>query len=359
MFRKYILTLMLLPLISLAVADDPNNPGDDNPGTTYDYYDYAVGDFFTDDDSCFETSTFCTDSFIYPPEEQLRGKKKAAEAMAAAEEFSALACVAAAEANAALAWFYEGSGSLTLARHGNHGSMHRIKLEADLAAASITVADAGAEAGAGAVAYAYAFAQAESVAEACDEILAEGDPDTELVEFCAAAAATANANSQALALAASLASSESFAASGSYGAAAIHNEVWAANIEKYQTALTTGAGSFSFADAEASAEAFALAYADAYAYAFAQACAGAGAQDLEICSDGFDDDAQAYALAYAYAYAEAQATALAAVEITVSVPVMYKNENGIYDTVIFGPNDDPYDFAFVDTTCAVPEEPVE
>jgi hypothetical protein len=360
MLKKLVLAAMLLPLTSLlwANGDDPNNPGDDNPGTTYITDDFTVGGFLPAGDSCFLESDFCTNTFIYPEPEQLRGKKKAAEAMAEAEEFAALACVTVAEANAGLAWFFEGGGDLTIARHGNHGAVHRIKLEADLAAATITVAQAAAEAGAGALAYAYAFASASSMADACAQIEVEPEPDPEVVQLCAEAQANANSNAQALAVAASFADAESFAASGSYGAAAIYNEVWAANIEKYQTALATGAGSFSFANAEASAEAFALAYADAYAYAFAQACAGEGAQDLEICGNGFNDSAQSYAWAYAYAYAEAQATALAAVEVEVGLPVMYKNENGIEDTVIFGPDETTtYDRAYVKATCIVPEDP--
>jgi hypothetical protein len=361
MLKKFILATLLLPLASLvwAESDDPNNPGDDNPGTTYITADFTIGGFFTSEDSCFVESDFCTDSFIYPDPEQLKGKKQTAAAMASAEEYAALACISAAEAGAGLAWFFEGGGDLEIARHGNHGAVHRIKLEADLTSATITVAQAAAEAGAGALAYAYAFASAESMAEACAEIeIEQEDADPIVLELCAIADANANANAQALAVAASFASSESFAASGSYGAASIYNEVWAANIEKYQTALATGAGSFSFAHAEASAAAFALAYADAYAYAFAQACAGEGSQDLEICGNDFEDEAQAYALAYAYAYAEAQATALSAVKIEVGLPVLYKNENGIEDTVIFGPDETtPYDVVYMDVSCTVPEDP--
>lgn len=360
MLKKLVLAALLLPLASpiWANGDDPNNPGDDNPGTTYITADFTIGGFFADGDSCFVESDFCTDTFISPDPEELRGKKKAEAAMASAEEYAAIACIAAAEASAGLAWFFEGGGDLEIARHGNHGAVHRIKLEADLAAATITVAEASAEAGAGALAYAYAFAEASSVAEACVEVLLNPDTDPELVEYCAEAAAAAEANAQALAVAASFASSESFAASGAYGAAAIYNEVWAANIEKYQTALATGAGSFSFANAEASAEAFAYAYADAYAYAFAQACAGEGAQDLEVCGNEDEAEVQAYAEAYAYAYAEAQATALSAVVIEVGLPVLYKNENGIHDTVIFGPDETTtYDEAFIEVSCDVPEDP--
>lgn len=358
MFKRLLTAAILLPMVTMVWAD-PNNPGDDNPGTTYITDDFTIGGFFTTGDSCFVESDFCSESFIYPPAEQMRGKKKAEAAMALATEYAAVACIAAAEASAGLAWFFEGGGDLVIARHGNHGAVHRIKLEADLTSASISVAEAAAEAGAGALAYAYAFASAESMAEACDDIeIEQPDADPIVLELCAIADANANANSQALAVAGALASSGSFAASGSYGAAAIYNEVWAANIEKYQTALATGAGSFSFANAEASAEAFALAYADAYAYAFAQACAGEGGQDLEICGNDYEDEAQAYALAYAYAYAEAQATAFAAVNIEVGLPVLYKNENGIYDTVVFGPDETTqYDEAFMEVSCDVPEEP--
>lgn len=354
MLKRIILAAVLLPLAS-AVWADPNNPGDDNPGTTYITDDFVIGGSFSTSDSCFVESDFCTETFIYPPAEEMRGKKRTEAAMAEAEEYAAVACIAAAGAGAELGWFFEGGGDLEIARHGNHGAVHRIKLEADLTSATISVAQAGASAGAGALAYAYAFASAESMAEACDEIVVETETDPIVLELCANANSNANANAQALAVAGALASSESFAESGSYGAAAIYNEVWAANIEQYQTALATGAGSFAVADASASAEAFALAYADAYAYAFAEACAGE--PELEIC-DNDTDSIQAYALAYAYAYAEAQATALALVEIEVGLPVLYKNENGIYDTVVFGPDETTqYDEAFMEISCEVPEGP--
>lgn len=356
MLKKFLIAAILLSMTATLWAD--NNPGDDNPGTTYITDDFTIGGFFSTGDSCFVESDFCTDTFIYPSEEELKGKKKAEAAMALAEEYAAVACIAAAEANAGLLWFFEGGGDLVIARHGNHGAVHRIRLESDLVSATLSVAQAAADAGAGALAYAHAFASAESMAEACDQVEVEADPDPIVLELCAIADASANAESQALAVAAALASSESFAASGSYGAAAIYNEVWAANIEKYQTALATGAGSFAFADAEASAEAFALAYADAYAYAFAQACAGEGAQTLEICGNAYEDEAETYALAYAYAYAEAQATALAAVNIEVGMPVLYKNENGIEDTVVFGPDETTVDgTVFMEISCEVPEEP--
>ena len=43
------------------------------------------------------------------------------------------------------------------------------------------------------------------------------------------------------------------------------------------------------------------------------------------------------AQAYAAAYANAQAEAFAAVSVEAVLPATYINENGIYDTISFGP----------------------
>lgn len=357
MFKRLMLAAVLLPMGSIALAGDVN-PGGDNPGTTYITDDFTIGASWSGTDSCFDESSFCTDYFVSPAPEELRGKKRAAAAMEIAEEFAAVACYAAAEANAGAAWMFEGNGDLVIARHGNHGAVHRIKLEADLASATMTAVDASAIAGAGALAYAYAFASAESMSGACEQVEVEPEPELEVVELCAIAAAMSEAESAALAVAGSLAGSESAAASGSYGAAAIYNEVWAANIEQYQTALATGAGSFAAAEAGAASVAFAAAFAEAFAEAYAQACAGEGAQDLAICGNDASEQASAYAEAYALAYSEAQAAALALVEVEVGMPVMYKNENGIEDTIVFGPDETTtYDEAFVNVSCEVPDDP--
>ena len=359
---KIFLTTMLLPLaLPVQAQDDPNNPGDDNPGTTYIYREYAIGAIMNDENVCSVATDICAEgSYVNPPAEQLRGKKRAADAMNDADGAAAIACAAAAEAEASWEWMYEGIGNLVIARNGKHGSVHRIKLVADLEAATMTGASTGAEASAYAEAEAWAFASASSVATKCAEILTAefpGDLDPELLNWCARATAIANANSSAEASAEALADSEAMAASNSYAAASIDNEVWAANIEKYQTTLVTGAGSFAASSAEANAAAYAYAYADAYAYAFAEACAGDSADYLDFC-DSDENTYDYYAEAYAEAFANARAEAMAGVEIEVTYPVLYKNENGIYDTIDFGPEDmtdlgQPY----ATVTCAVNEVP--
>lgn len=360
MLRKIMLTAVLLPFASCVLAGDVN-PGGDNPGTTYITDDYVIGASGSGTDSCFDETSFCTEYFVEPAPEDLRGKKQAELAMQIANEFAAVACYAAAEANASSRWMFEGGGDLVIARHGNHGAVHRIRLEASLETATWTSVDASAVAGAGALAYAYAFASAESISEACQEVLVAefpGDIDPELIEFCAIAAAMSEAEAEALAVAGALSGSEGSASSSAYGAASIYNEVWAANIEQYITNVAAGAGSFAMADAEAAAVAFAAAFASAYAEAYAQACAGEGAQDLEICGNIDSETAQAYAEAYALAYAEAQASAMAEAEVEVGMPVMYVNENGIDDTVVFAPEaTTAYGAASVEVNCEVPDDP--
>jgi hypothetical protein len=360
MIKKLLLAALLLPLSSLAFAGDIN-PGDDNPGTTYITRDYTIGAILSGEGACSVETELCADgSYVLPPAEQLRGKKKAAAAMNEADGAAAIACAAAAVAESSWEWMYEGSGDLVIARHGNHGAVHRIKLVADLEAATMTGASTGAEASAYAEAEAWAFAGANSVAEKCAEILSAeypGDLDPDLLNWCARATAIANANSSSNAWAEALASSQAMAASNSYAAASIDNEVWAANIEKYQTTLVTGAGSFAESNAEANAAAYASAYADAYAYAFAEACAGDQVDYLDFC-DTDENTYSFYAEAYAEAFANARAEAMAGVEIEVTYPVLYRNENGIYDTIDFGPEEltdlgQPY----ATVSCAVNEVP--
>lgn len=347
--------------VGAVAQDDPNNPGDDNPGTTYIERDYVIGGIMSGESTCSVTTDICAEgSYVLPPDEQLRGKKKAAEAMNEADGAAAIACAAAADAEANWEWMYEGTGALVIARHGKHGAVHRIKLLADLYSSTMTGASTGAAASAYAEAEAWAFAGATSVAEKCQEILTvefPGDLDPDLLNWCARATAIATASSYANASATALAGSEAMAASNSYAAASIDNEVWAANIEKYQTTLITGAGSFAVSSAEANAAAYADAYADAYAYAFAEACAGDEADYLDFCAAD-ENTYLYYAEAYAAAFANAKARAMAEVEVEVTYPVLYKNENGIYDTIDFGPEElanlgQPY----MAVSCAVNEVP--
>lgn len=360
MLKKFMLALAILPFASVVMAGDVN-PGEDNPGTTYITDDFVIGASWSGSDSCFDESNFCTEYYVSPAPEELRGKKRAEAALEIADEFAAVACYAAAAANASAGWIFEGGGELVIARHGNHGAVHRIRLDAGLATATLTAVDASAIAGAGALAYAYAFASADSLTGACEEVLVAdfpGDLDPELIEFCAIASAMSEAEAEALAVAGALSGSEGSASSGAYGAASIYNEVWAANIEQYITAVAAGAGSFAQADAEAAAVAFAAAFARAFAEAHAQACAGEGAQDLAICGNEGSEQASAYAAAYALAYAEAQASATAEAVVEVGMPVLYRNENGIEDTVVFGPDaTTAYGEASVEVNCEVPDDP--
>ena len=91
------------------------------------------------------------------------------------------------------------------------------------------------------------------------------------------------------------------------------------------------------------ADVFADSYAHAFAQAFIEICAelsvGEDAIYAEIC-ESWDDVDETYADAYADAYAVAQANAWAETTVAAILPATYINENGIYDTISFGPEAD-------------------
>jgi len=295
---------------------------------------------------CFAEADFCAEAFenpLVPTFDGLKGKAKR-EAAALAADYAALACATARSgASSNYAWFFEGSGHLTLARHGNHGAMHRIAFNASLESGTLSFAAVDAEALASASAGAAASAEVEGMEELCVAVSEDDLPeDHPAVQLCVFWEANAFASSLALAEAGAFASSSALSESSSFGAVTNYTEVWGANIEKFVSVATTAAGSFSFSNAAAVADVFAGAYADAYAAAFIEVCAelndGGDTVYAEICSDGWGDVDEAYASAYAEAYAEAQAAAWAGTSIAVVLPATYVNENGIYDTISFGPD---------------------
>jgi hypothetical protein len=340
---------LLLPVTSLVFAGEEGpNPGEDNPGTTYTEIPFAFGETGDGSDDCFEEADFCADAFenpLVPSFDGLKGKQKR-EAAALAADYAALACAAARSSAASnYAWFFEGSGHLTLARHGNHGAMHRIAFDAALESGTMTFAAVDASANATASASAAATAEVSGMEELCAAVAADDlPPDHPAVQLCVFWEANAFASSEAVASAGAFASSSALASSESFGAVTNHTEVWAANIEKFVSVATTAAGSFSTANASAFADVFAGAYASAFAAAFIEVCAelndGEGTIYAEICSDGWDDVDEAYANAYAEAYASAQADAWAETSVAAILPATYVNENGIYDTISFGPEAD-------------------
>lgn len=337
---------LLLPITSLVFAgDDGPNPGEDNPGTTYTEIPFAFGEAGDGSDDCFVEADFCADAYenpLVPALDSLRGKEKR-EAEALAADYAALACAAARSSAASnYAWFFEGSGHLTLARHGNHGSMHRIAFNASLESGTLTFAAADASAEASASAGAAASAEVSGMEELCAAVSEDNlPPDHPAVQLCVFWEANAFASSEAVANAGAFASSSALAESGSFGAVTNYTEVWGANIEKFVSVATTAAGSFSTSNASAFANVFAGAYASAYAEAFIEVCAelndGGDSIYAEICSDGWGDVDAAYASAYAQAYASAQAEAWASTSVAAVLPATYVNENGIYDTISFGP----------------------
>lgn len=346
-------------LISIPVAqadEDGPNPGDDNPGSTTVTLDFAILGNLSLENGCFETSEWCTDQFLDASvAAEVKGKGKHA-ATASASAYAALGCEAAARADTSADVWFGGGGELSLTRHGNHGAMHHIKFDAELASGAMTMASADASAGAWADTGAFVFADASSWEDACTsvEIL-----DIVLIEFCADALAAASGESGATAFASSFASSSAYAESGSFGAVASHTEVWAANIEEFHAAVVTAAGSFASADATAFADALAESYADAYAQAYAEACSSLEIVDEifeEVCNDGWAA-AEARAEAFAYAYAEAHAEAFANADVEVYLPATYINENGIEDTISFGPDADWAASVGIGWSCDVPEEP--
>ena len=143
MIKKLILAALLLPLSPLVLAGDIN-PGGDNPGSTTTTLTYLIVDAGTGMDSCLETADWCGVQVAAPLSVPIPGKKgkKAMLTDAQATAFASVACTAAANAESEYAWFFEGGGELNLTRHGNHGAMHHIQLNADLAAGTLTFAAA-------------------------------------------------------------------------------------------------------------------------------------------------------------------------------------------------------------------------
>ena len=349
MFKKLFMIALMLPMaLQVMAGQDGPNPGEDNPGTTYTDIPFAFGEAGDGSDDCFEEANFCADAFenpLVPSFDGLKGKQKR-EAAALAADYAALACATARSSAASnYAWFFEGSGHLTLARHGNHGSMHRIAFNASLESGTLTFAAADATAEASASAGASASAEVSGIGELCAAVSEDDLPeDHPAVQLCVFWEANAFASSLAVANAGAFASSSALAGSESFGAVTNYTEVWGANIEKFVSVATTAAGSFSTANVSAFADVFADAYAEAFAAAFIEVCAelndGEGTIYAEICSDGWGDVDEAYAEAYANAYASAQAEAWAETAVAAILPATYVNENGIYDTISFGPEAD-------------------
>jgi hypothetical protein len=346
----------LLLSIPVAQADeDGPNPGDDNPGSTTVTLDFFIGANLALENGCFETSEWCTEQFLDASVAvETKGKGKHA-VTASASAYAALGCEAAARADAGASVWFEGGGELSLTRHGNHGAMHHIKFDAALTSGAVTMASADASASAWAETNAWVFAEASSWEDACTSIEIV---DLVLAEFCADALADASSESLATAHASSFAGSGALAESGSFGAVTSYTEVWAANIEEFHAAVGTAAGSFAAADATAFADASAESFTDAYAEAFAEACSSIEILDIfdEVCNDGWAA-AEAHAAAFAYAYAEGHAEAFANADVEVYLPATYINENGIYDTISFGPEADFAASVGIDWSCDVPEEP--
>ena len=345
MLNRFLIAALLLPMASHVFAgEDGPNPGGDNPGTTYTELTFTFGGSGDGSADCFAQADFCAEAFenpLVPSFDGLKGKQRR-EAVALAADYAALACATATSSAASnYAWFFEGGGTLTLARHGNHGSMHHITFDAALESSTLSFAVTNASAGASADAHAVAAAEISGMEELCIAVAEEGLPeDHPAVELCAIWEAYAFASAEATSSASAFASSGALAESGSFGAVTNYTQVWGANIEKFVSVATTAAGSFSASSASASAEVFASAYTNAFAQAFIQVCAelgdGEGTIYAEICSDGWDDVDVAYAEAYAQAYAEAQAQAWAEASVAAILPATYVNENGIYDTIEFG-----------------------
>jgi len=275
---------------------------------------------------------------------------------ASASAYAILACRTAVEASSAFGLFFEGGGELSLTRHGNHGAMHHIEFGGGLATGAMTLAAASAEAEVYAETGAQVFADAHAWEDVCTtvEIL-----DVEVLEFCAFADALASSGATATAQANGFASGGALATSGSAGQVLSQTIVYGANIEEFYSAFASQAGSFSMTEASAFAESWADAYAAAFANAYAEACNSVDVFDdafEEACSDSAAE-AEAYAGAYAAAFAEAQASAFAGVTVEAYLPAYYKNENGIYDTIDFGPNAEVYAEAVMQLNCEVPEDP--
>lgn len=350
MLKRIFLAALLLPVAFVVIADeDGPNPGDDNPGTTYIEREFTYSGTGDGNADCLAQvqAGFCMDAFenpLVPSFDGLKGKElREAEALAAG--YGAFACaVATSSAASNYQWFFEGGGFLTLARHGNHGSMHRIRFDAALESGTMTFAVAETIAGADAFASVVASAEVSgtSIEDFCVAVAEDNLPeDHPAVQLCLRWDVYGFAESSAEAMAGAFANSAALAESSSFGAVTNQTEVWAANIEKFVSVATTAAESFSMSDANASANVFAHAYANAFASAFIDICAelndGEDNTYAEICEEWEAVDA-AYAEAYANAWANATANAWAQTSILAVLPVTYVNENGIVDTILWGPD---------------------
>lgn len=344
----------LLLAAPLAMADP--NPGGDNPGSTTITENFFFAANVPAGDACFDTADWCAEQLLeFELDAATRGRGKHRKA-ASASIYLAVACEAAARARSgSRAWFF-GGGELNLTRHGNHGAMHHIELDAGMASGALAFAGAGAAASASAEGAAMVFAGAAAIEEVCSDVEILDEP---VLEFCADAYAVAVSEATAYAEANAFAASSAMAGTESVAGILTQTAVYAANIEEFHSVVAAGAMSFAAAEAEAFAAAMAAVYVEAYAEAYAEACNSIDPVDAEIeemCSAGWAA-ASAYAEGLAVAYSEAQASALSGAGVRAYLPVTYINENGIYDTISFGPDADWFANAAAEVSCTVPEEP--
>jgi hypothetical protein len=352
---------MAVPLfvVPLAQADDDGpNPGDDNPGsTTIEVPFYFVG-YEEGSGSCFRSADWCAAAFADVFVGVNVNKKGNATVSAQAAALAELACAASARASSEVGLFFEGGGLLSLTRHGNHGAMHHIEFSAGLSTGAVSYVTSAVAASAWAHTDALVIANAESLSDVCSTFVWDGDP---IFEICSWAEASGVANASAHAYAAAYGSGSGGAGSGSSGGVGMWTGVWGANIEEFHAVVEGGASSFANSEASSYAQVLAEAYVSAFASVFTEACASIDVfvNDIgyaELCADGFAA-AAAQAQAYATAWTEAYASSMAEVSVSALMPATYINENGIYDTISFGPGTSVSTSSSLEVSCQVPEPP--
>lgn len=345
--------------VSFAQADeDGPNPGDENPGSTTVEIPFAFVGYEDGSASCFQSTDWCAAAFASVFTDAKVNTKGNATVSASTAALAELACAASARASSEIGLFFEGGGLLSLTRHGNHGAMHHIEFEAGLATGAISYVTSATAASAWAHTDALVVANAESLSDVCSTFIWDGDP---IFEICSWAEANGVSNATAHAYAAAYGSGGSSAGSGSTGGVGMWTGVWAANIEEFHAVVEGGASSFANSEASSYAQVLAEVYVSAFASVFTEACASIDVfvNDIgyaELCADGFAA-AAAEAQALATTWTEAYASSIAEVSVSAVMPATYINENGILDTISFGPGTSVSTFGSLEVNCAVPEPP--
>ncbi len=269
---------------------------------------------------------------------------------------------------------YSGDVTLDLTRHGNHGAVHQVELNASMGSGTLFAQVAKSETEVETDASAYVSAEAEAAAELIAQALMnifqgiDFNIDLEVIQINvkvgtqataeAVAEVDASAVSSASATSGSAADSDSSALASAVGGGVSSNGssfyVQGANIEEFSTQISAASGTVFNVQTDALAQVYADAMATSFVYAMAQASAEAQSSgkltfdwDLPIIGTGSlpivtDSDSAAKAaqqianaaqsiVAYAQAAATSSASALGGSSLAMDMMVHYENLPGTED----------------------------